>query len=196
MESRPFRLRRFRLGTVWSCGFASAAKPTRLPNVAIHVASVTVARARSSRQSPWPRQGGTQAHEERKSRDSFLALFAALSTIALYDVFPGSAGSFKVVIAPTSGQQKAFDPLGINLAKTFPETGSRNQRIALLPRKISFCAMKSRLAPWLASSRINREQTEKWSTTTLSTSAIPNSRSVQRIAPCNSKCAFPYGIFG
>lgn len=54
---------------------------------------------------------------------SFLALFASLLTVALNDVFLGSAGSFKVIIAPTSGQQKAFELWGISLAKMLPETG-------------------------------------------------------------------------
>ena len=54
---------------------------------------------------------------------SFLALLADLSTVVLNDVSSSKSESFKLVTASTPGQRKAFDLLGVNPRKMFPEAG-------------------------------------------------------------------------
>ena len=54
---------------------------------------------------------------------SFHTLLADLSTVVLNDVSISGSESFKLVTAPTPNQRKAFDLLGVNPAKMFPEAG-------------------------------------------------------------------------
>ena len=54
---------------------------------------------------------------------SFHTLLADLSTVALNDISIGDSESFKLVTAPTPGQQKAFDLLGVNPRSMFPKAG-------------------------------------------------------------------------
>ena len=54
---------------------------------------------------------------------SFHTLLADLSTVVLNDVSIGESESFKLVTAPTPGQQKAFDLLGVNPRSMFPKAG-------------------------------------------------------------------------
>ena len=54
---------------------------------------------------------------------SFHTLLADLSTVVLNDVSIGESESFKLVTTPTTGQQKAFDLLGVNPRKMFPKAG-------------------------------------------------------------------------
>ena len=68
------------------------------------------------------------ARAQRASPDetavhSFHTLPADLSTVALNDISIGDSESFKLAAAPTPGQQKAFDLLGVNPRKMFPQAG-------------------------------------------------------------------------
>ena len=54
---------------------------------------------------------------------SFHTLLADLSTVVLNDVSIGESESFKLAAAPTPGQQKAFDLLGVNPRSMFPKAG-------------------------------------------------------------------------
>ena len=54
---------------------------------------------------------------------SFHTLLADLSTVVLNDVSIGESESFKLAAAPTPGQQKAFDLLGVNPKSMFPKAG-------------------------------------------------------------------------
>ena len=54
---------------------------------------------------------------------SLHTLLVDLSTVVLNDVSIGESESFKLVTAPTPGQQKAFDLLGGNPGKMFPQAG-------------------------------------------------------------------------
>ena len=54
---------------------------------------------------------------------SLHTLLADLSTVVLNDVSIGESESFKLAAAPTPGQKRAFDLLGVNPRKMFPQAG-------------------------------------------------------------------------
>ena len=54
---------------------------------------------------------------------SLHTLLADLSTVALNEVALGSSGTVPAVTTPTPGQRRAFELLGVDLAKMFPDAG-------------------------------------------------------------------------
>ena len=64
-----------------------------------------------------------RASPEKIAVHSFHTLFADFSTVALNDASIDGSESFKLVTSPTSGQKKAFDLLGANPTRMFPEAG-------------------------------------------------------------------------
>ena len=52
---------------------------------------------------------------------SFHTLLADLSTVVLNDGSIGKSQNFKLVTSPIPTQRKAFDLLGVNPSKMFPE---------------------------------------------------------------------------
>ena len=86
--------------------------------------------ARSRRNSPVaPAQPSPSARSKAASKrtregepvHSFHTLLADLSTVALNEVALGSSGTIPAVTTPTPGQRRAFELLGVDLAKMFPD---------------------------------------------------------------------------
>ena len=88
--------------------------------------------ARAQRASPVePAKPSPSARAEAASKGmpdetamhSLHILLADLSTVVPNDVSIGESESFKLAAAPTPGQKRAFDLLGVNPGKMFPQAG-------------------------------------------------------------------------